>query len=84
MRASVTKDGLTLRVIAGTHNIILGMDLQENKRKGCLGFAIQRADLGAKGDKTPEKPASRWLPNFLRFPKDTSDTPITLLSRTMT
>ena len=81
MRVGVTKNGLTLRVIAGTHNAILGIDLQENKRAGCLGFSIQRTDLGptakpfAKHDQ-----ASRWLPNMLRFPSDAADpkaTPIT-------
>ena len=78
MRASTTKDGLTLRVIAGVNSVILGMDLAENKRKGFLGFSIRRTDLGPK-DKpfTPAKRTSRWLPNFLRFPSDKSDEKIT-------
>ena len=69
MRASTTKNGLTLRVIAGTRSAIIAIDLQENKRKGCLGFSIQRTDLGpasqpfaADGQKTV------WLPNMVRFP----------------
>jgi hypothetical protein len=41
MRSSITKNGLTVRVITGTHNAIIGIDLQEDKRKGCLGFSIQ-------------------------------------------
>lgn len=49
MKASATKAGLTLRVIAGTNNAILGIDLQENMRAGCLGFSIQRTDVGAGG-----------------------------------
>jgi phosphatidylserine/phosphatidylglycerophosphate/cardiolipin synthase-like enzyme len=74
VRASLTKNGLTLRVIAGTHSAILGIDLQENKRAGCLGFAIQRTDLGPAADPfPPEKRTSRWLPNMLRFPSDTLD-----------
>jgi len=78
MRVSTTKDGLTLRAIAGVNSVILGMDLQENKRKGCLGFSIQRTDLGPT-DKpfSKAKQASRWLPNLLRFPSDKSTDPNT-------
>lgn len=84
MRASQTKSGLTVRVIAGTYNVIIGIDLQENKRKGCLGFSIERSDLGpANGNgngnrKTVnEKPAKRWLPNMITFPSVKADGPIT-------
>jgi phosphatidylserine/phosphatidylglycerophosphate/cardiolipin synthase-like enzyme len=68
MRVGITKNGLTLRVIAGTHSAILALDLQENKRKDCLGFAIARTDLGpVAGTATPPaKPV--WLPNMLSFP----------------
>src|SRR4051812_11725380 len=68
MRSSVTKAGLTLRVIAGTHSAILGIDLQENKRAGCLGFSIRRTDLGRADDPLPVSGRpGRWLPNMLRF-----------------
>lgn len=78
MKASVTKNGLTFRVIAGTHNAILAMDLQENKRTGLLGFSIHRTDLGPTGQPFAEnQQPSRWLPNMLRFPSDTSADPIT-------
>lgn len=78
MKASVTKNGLTFRVIAGTHNAILAMDLQENKRAGLLGFSIHRTDLGPTGQPFAEnQQPSRWLPNMLRFPSDTSADPIT-------
>jgi phosphatidylserine/phosphatidylglycerophosphate/cardiolipin synthase-like enzyme len=73
MRASTSKDGLTLRAIAGTYNILLGIDLEEAKRAGCLGFSIWRTELGAPGAPplaTPPKP--RALPNSLRFPGDKS------------
>ena len=62
MRARAAKDGLTLRVIAGTTNALLTMDLDAAKRPGCLGFSIERTDLDT-GDR-------RWLPNMLRFPSD--------------
>ena len=79
MKVSITKNGLTFRVIAGTHNAILAIDLQENKRAGLLGFSIQRTDLGPTGQPFAEnqRPTPRWLPNMLSFPSDTSEEPIT-------
>ena len=65
MRAQASKDGLTLRVIAGSNNALLGIDLSESKRAGCLGFTIERTDL--------DTGARRWLPNLLRFPSDALD-----------
>jgi phosphatidylserine/phosphatidylglycerophosphate/cardiolipin synthase-like enzyme len=78
MRASASQDNLTLRVIAGTTNVILGMDLQESHREGCLGFSIERTDLGTQDTPIPpgeQKP--RWLPNMLRFPSDPDSEKIT-------
>ena len=70
MRASITKNGLTLRVIAGTHNAILGIDLQENKRRGCLGFSIQRTDLGPTAKPfAAHASVSRWLPEHAALPQ---------------
>ena len=69
MRTSTTKNGLTVRVIAGSHDAIIAIDLQENKRKGCLGFSIQRTDLGpAAKPFSAKKQTTQWLPNALRFP----------------
>src|SRR5258707_1390725 len=65
MRAPASKDGMTLRVIAGSNNVLLAMDLEESKRNGCLGFTIERTDLD-----TGER---RWLPNMLRFDSDPLD-----------
>jgi phosphatidylserine/phosphatidylglycerophosphate/cardiolipin synthase-like enzyme len=65
MRAKASKDGLTLRVIAGSNNALLAFDLNETKRDGCLGFTIERTDL--------DTGARRWLPNMLRFPADIVD-----------
>jgi phosphatidylserine/phosphatidylglycerophosphate/cardiolipin synthase-like enzyme len=65
MRAQASKDGLTLRVIAGSNNVLLAMDLSESKRHGCLGFTIERTDL--------DTGQRRWLPNMLRFPSDALD-----------
>jgi hypothetical protein len=65
MRARASKDGLTLRIIAGSNNVLLAMDLAEPKQKGCLGFTIERKDQD-----TGER---RWLPNMLRFDIDPLD-----------
>ncbi len=62
MRVRVSKDGLTVRLIAGTYNVLLAMDHGEAKRVNCLGFTIERTDLDT-GDR-------RWLPNLVRFPSD--------------
>jgi phosphatidylserine/phosphatidylglycerophosphate/cardiolipin synthase-like enzyme len=71
MRASAFQDGLTVRIIAGTHSLLLGFDLDEARRAGCLGFAIQRTDLGTPAAPLPDsqqKPL--WILNRLRFPND--------------
>jgi len=44
MRTRQTQSGLTVYAIAGTHVVMLGLDLRDAKRAGCLGFAIQRED----------------------------------------
>ena len=44
MRKKLTKAGLTVNAIAGTHVVTLGLNLSDAKRKGCLGFAVQRED----------------------------------------
>ncbi len=65
MRARASKDGLTLRVIAGSNNAMLAFDLEATLRDKCLGFSIERTDLD-----TGER---RWLPNMLRFERDALD-----------
>jgi phosphatidylserine/phosphatidylglycerophosphate/cardiolipin synthase-like enzyme len=72
MKASMTKQGLTVRVIAGTRNAIIAMDLQDNKRPGCLGFSIGRTDMGPASS-APSAGEFRWLPNMLRFPSEPGD-----------
>jgi len=44
MRNRAVVSGVTVNVVAGTHVVSLGMDLSDARRKGCLGFAIQRED----------------------------------------
>jgi phosphatidylserine/phosphatidylglycerophosphate/cardiolipin synthase-like enzyme len=56
----VSNEGITVNAIAGTHVVILGFDLDEARRKDCLGFAIQRED------KTEEE--RYWLRGMKTFP----------------
>src|SRR5258706_1825923 len=69
MKTNMRKNGLTVRIIAGSRNAIIAMDLQDKKRPNCRGFSIARTDLGPAS--TPPVPgALRWLPNMLRFSSD--------------
>jgi phosphatidylserine/phosphatidylglycerophosphate/cardiolipin synthase-like enzyme len=59
MRKKSNSGSLTVRAIAGTHVVLLGMNVEPEARKGLMGFAIERLDT-----ETGEK----WnLPNFLLF-----------------
>lgn len=44
MRISKTRQGLTVRAIAGTHVVLLAMHLDVAACKGLMGFAIHRTD----------------------------------------
>ena len=69
MRAAAgprASDGLVIKAYAGTTGVMLCFDIDEGKRKGLLGFAIQRTAVDA--DKAEwRKPA--WLSGLLRFPE---------------
>src|SRR5882672_5981321 len=66
MRKTVTSGGLTVRAIAGSNNVIIGIDLDPAKRVGCLGFTIQRTDVVAN--------LTRFLPNSITFASTPEDT----------
>ena len=60
MRAHAISNGLTLQAYAGTTGVLLAMNTTSARRRGLLGFAIER-----------EGPASgriAWLQGLLRFP----------------
>src|SRR5574341_890920 len=44
MRTRVEANGLVVQAISGTDAVVLGFDLAEGVREGCLGFAIHRTD----------------------------------------
>jgi phosphatidylserine/phosphatidylglycerophosphate/cardiolipin synthase-like enzyme len=57
MREQDSNGALTVRAIAGSHVVILGMSVRADARSGLMGFAIKRLDK-ASGEE-------RALPNFL-------------------
>lgn len=46
MRARIANDHLSVQAVAGTHVVLLGMDVSEEARKGLLGFTIRRSGGG--------------------------------------
>src|SRR5205814_2134912 len=59
MRNKEQKGDLTVQAIAGTHVVLLGMDLPEQKGTGLLGFALRREDH-TEGEKY-------WLSGYKTF-----------------
>src|SRR5712692_9872712 len=60
MRESKSNGPLHVKVVAGTHVILMAFDLDENARAGLRGFAIKR---GIVGSSTP----AAWLPGIKYF-----------------
>jgi phosphatidylserine/phosphatidylglycerophosphate/cardiolipin synthase-like enzyme len=70
VRDQVSREGLTVQVVAGTHAVLFGFDVRKLGRGRLMGFAIERKVL-------PDGP-TEWLPNFLRFAaNDRPDGPTT-------
>lgn len=59
MRVAAKKNGVTVKAYAGTSGVLLGFDIDEKRRDGLLGFAIER-----EGGNRPRQ----WLQGKLRFP----------------
>ncbi|WP_288409714.1 phospholipase D-like domain-containing protein [uncultured Herbaspirillum sp.] len=61
MRVTASSNGVRVNAIAGTRVVLLGFDIDQAQRAGCLGFAIERHDLKTgevvwmRGMKTFEK-----------------------------
>jgi phosphatidylserine/phosphatidylglycerophosphate/cardiolipin synthase-like enzyme len=66
MRSSAASEVLKVRAIAGTYVVVLAWDFQAgkaSKRKGLLGFAIERTEL----DKDGSVVESYWMRSIKRF-----------------
>lgn len=59
MRARRTKNGLTVRAIAGSHVVLLGMSMPREDCDGHMGFAIHRTDYAGE--------EARWLSGIKTF-----------------
>jgi len=59
MRNKEQKEDLSIQAIAGTHVVLLGIDLPEQKCPGLLGFALRREDH-TEGEKY-------WLSGYKTF-----------------
>jgi phosphatidylserine/phosphatidylglycerophosphate/cardiolipin synthase-like enzyme len=46
MRVSANNDHLRVKAIAGTHVVLMALDMDEETRKGLRGFAIKRGEKG--------------------------------------
>ena len=58
MRATETENGITVKAYAGSTGVLLGFNVTEKRRKGLLGFAVERKLEGKKG----------FLQSALHFP----------------
>jgi len=59
MRAFASENGIQLKAHAGSTAVLLAMNISKERRRGLLGFAIERQKEGQK---------SKWLQGLLRFP----------------
>ena len=59
MRAHAQAGGVSVRAYAGTTGVLLAFDVTEHRRRGLLGFAIER-----EGGNRPHQ----WLTGMLTFP----------------
>lgn len=58
MRASASAGGISVKAYAGTTGVLLAFDVEPRRRRGLLGFAIERS-----GGNRP----TQWLPALLHF-----------------
>ena len=60
MRKSARKNGVGIKAYAGTTGVIVAFNIDDAKREGLLGFAVERK-IGKTGEK-------EWLKGMLTFP----------------
>ncbi|MBL8290568.1 MAG: hypothetical protein JNN08_01960 [Bryobacterales bacterium] len=59
MRVRKTTQGLTVQATAGSHVVILGMDMVKDECDGLLGFAVHRTD--------PTESTAKWMEGLKSF-----------------
>ena len=60
MRAIKTNGSISVQAIAGTYVVLLGINMDETKKDGLLGFGIQRTDMTNNNEPV-------WLAGFKSF-----------------
>jgi phosphatidylserine/phosphatidylglycerophosphate/cardiolipin synthase-like enzyme len=65
MRKKSKKNGVYVKAYTGSNSVLLAMNLDDTRRKGLLGFAIERVQVSTG--------KRRWLNGLLHFP--TADRP---------
>lgn len=65
MRAKAARNGVTVKAYAGPSGVMLAMNVDSERRRGLLGFAIHKKMPAHNGMVTWET----WLDNLLHFPE---------------
>lgn len=65
MRKSTSTNGITIKAFAGTTGILLAFNVTDAKRKGLLGFSIER--------RNPETKKWEWMSGMMPFPGQAHD-----------
>jgi len=70
MRKTATLNGITMKVFAGTTGVLLAFDVTAARRKGLLGFSLERLPPPYPGNK---KPKWEWISGLMPFPGQAHD-----------
>jgi len=70
MRKTASKNGITMKAFAGTTGILLAFDVTAARRKGLLGFSLERLPPPDSNNKNPKW---EWLCGLMPFPGQAHD-----------
>ncbi|HEX7903985.1 MAG TPA: phospholipase D-like domain-containing protein [Chitinophagaceae bacterium] len=70
MRKTATKNGITIKAFAGTTGILLAFDVTAARRKGLLGFSLERLPPPDNNNKNPKW---EWISGLMPFPGQAHD-----------
>ena len=65
MRKTNTKNGITIKAFAGTTGILIAFNINDSRRKGLLGFSLER--------RNPETKKWEWMSGMMPFPGQAHD-----------
>ena len=70
MRKSATKNGFSIKAFAGTTGVLLAFDVTAARRKGLLGFSLERLPPPDSKNKNPKY---EWVCGLMPFPGQAHD-----------